>query len=684
VGIIHDARLETLVERASALTDSLLGLMTPDPSSSSSASGATTPVGAQLLASVHAAFGADPRPRVQTLIETACETTSALMEISGPTSPLLSSDMSRAFAAKAAMHRAMEFLYYLDQALTTAVAGSRVLQALRAVVDSGNEPAVYVPREGEATADDANYPLAAGIARFSGLESAGDHDLNAVQQLLLYVLNVIQSRGYRRCGDDCYETVFSPQGHATRAWRRATSLKDLVYDVTRKELNYNQWVNATRGRGNVQTVLDHLCNCADVQFPVLRRDRHLFSFRNGVYVACRSRVMDRAPPDSREDFRDAFLPYSAQSTMAALPADLAASKYFDVDFPAHLADDRHTYADIPTPHLDSILDYQRFEPEVCRWMHALLGRLMYEVGEADGWQVLPFLKGQASSGKSTILLNVCRYMYEACDVGVLSNNLERKFGMSAFSDKLLFVAPEIKSDFQMEQAEFQSMVSGEAVQLAVKHHTAKATDWRVPGIMAGNEVPGWVDNSDSIGRRVVVFEFLRKVSQGDADLGKKLQAEIPYVMLKCNRAYQDAVRECGSDNVWSHLPQYFKQTRAELREAINPMHHFMNCGKLRFDPDAYMPLEAWKRAFRAHCDENNFGKTRLVADKINAVLFEFGVTLDKSGVARCHGGHMMTAREWCMGMDFAATSDCQGGQSGMQGLRNVADAAASGGDFVFC
>ena len=65
--------------------------------------------------------------------------------------------------------------------------------------------------------------------------------------------------------------------------------------------------------------------------------------------------------------------------------------------------------------------------------------------------MLPFLKGAASSGKSTILTRVCRGLYEPADVGTLSNNIERKFGLSALHDKLLFIGPEIKSDIALEQ-----------------------------------------------------------------------------------------------------------------------------------------------------------------------------------------------------------------------------------------
>ena len=47
----------------------------------------------------------------------------------------------------------------------------------------------------------------------------------------------------------------------------------------------------------------------------------------------------------------------------------------------------------------------------------------------------------------------------------------------------MFIAPEIKGDFCLEQAEFQSMVSGEDVSVAIKGKTAKSIEWTCPGVL---------------------------------------------------------------------------------------------------------------------------------------------------------------------------------------------------------
>ena len=65
---------------------------------------------------------------------------------------------------------------------------------------------------------------------------------------------------------------------------------------------------------------------------------------------------------------------------------------------------------------------------------------------------MPYLKGIAGAGKSTIINDVAGRLYEPIDVGSLSNNCERQFGISSFCDKLLFTAAEIKADFRIEQA----------------------------------------------------------------------------------------------------------------------------------------------------------------------------------------------------------------------------------------
>jgi hypothetical protein len=313
-------------------------------------------------------------------------------------------------------------LYYLNQALSASTVAWRVLSAAA---------------EGAGPASDED--LAAGLARFSAPDA---DEANRVQQLFLYLLNTAQVKGYRRRHGEMYRRVLNDGLHDTHAWERVSDMRDFVYASTRKEVNYEMWLNLTCMRTNVQAAVDHLVACHDVQLPDLKPDRHVFSFADGVYLAAADRFVRYGTPEH-----------------AALPTELVAAKHFaGLRFEAvdclddkEDDDDVDSYSSIKTPRMQSILDYQDMDEQVCRWMYAMIGRLIYEVGELDGWQVLPFLKGAASSGKSTILTRVCRGLYDPADVGTLSNNIERKFGLSALVDKLIFIGPEIKSDIALEQ-----------------------------------------------------------------------------------------------------------------------------------------------------------------------------------------------------------------------------------------
>ncbi|GAX84498.1 hypothetical protein CEUSTIGMA_g11918.t1 [Chlamydomonas eustigma] len=507
------------------------------------------------------------------------------------------------------VQRALATLYYLEQAANASGAAHRVLTGPASLQISDDE-------------------LVAGVARFSQPDDG--ENTNRFQQLVLYLLNAAQVRGYRRRGGELFRSVLP------HAWERACDIRDFVYEVTRKEANFEMWLNLTCNRTNLQAAVEHLTQCRDVQLPDLVRDRHVFSFEDGIYLAREDRFVRRGTPEC-----------------SALPESMVAAKHF-----AGRSFGRDD--DTDTPNLQSILSYQDMSADVCRWMYALMGRLLYDVGDMDGWQVIPFLKGAASSGKSTILMRACRGFYEAGDVGTLSNNIERKFGLSALSDKLLFVGPEIKADIALEQAEFQSMVSGEAVQVAAKYKTAVTVDWKVPGVLAGNEVPGWVDNAGSINRRIVLFEFPKRVVDGDMELGRKIDLELPAILRRCNRAYLEAVRMHQKQNIWKVLPTAFHASKQEFAESVNSIVHYLRSGQLQVGGgDAvYMPFEVFASAYEAYVQSMGLTRMRLTGDRVADPLREHGCRVVKDRTMRYprQSSSVRTGR-FIIGCDFSTPGE---------------------------
>ena len=424
------------------------------------------------------------------------------------------------------------------------------------------------------------------------------------QKCLLYSLDQTYKAGYRRYKGQCCEEIRTVEGHRTRAWRPKFTIEQFVYSLAQKDDNFEVWKNFT-SRGTVfRDVIDNMSKCLDAQFPEITKRRHVWSFKNGVFVG-KEWIPDRGVYDC------CFYSYESQE-FRCLDPTIIACKYFDQQFDdfSHL----ENWQDIPTPWFDSVLKYQKFEDEVCHWAYVMGGRLCFDVGELDGWQVIPFFKGIARSGKSTLITKVFKKFYENEDVGTLSNNIEKKFGLSAIKDAFMFIAPEVKGDLALEQAEFQSMVSGEDVSVAVKNKTAVSIEWNVPGVLGGNEVPNWKDNSGSVLRRILPWNFSKQVRDADPQLDEKLNRELPIILLKCVKAYLDYSNKYRDKDIWNVVPEYFKKIQKQVAMVASTLHNFLESTNIVFGKELFVPQTLFIQVFNQHCQANNLGKPKFNPD----------------------------------------------------------------------
>ena len=242
------------------------------------------------------------------------------------------------------------------------------------------------------------------------------------------------------------------------------------------------------------------------------------------------------------------------------------------------------------------------------------GRLCFDVGELDTWQVIPFFKGIARSGKSTLITKVFKKFYENEDVKTLSNNIEKKFGLSSIYDSFMFIAPEVKGDLALEQAEFQSIVSGEDVSIAVKNKQALSIEWKTPGVLGGNEVPNWKDNSGSVLRRILPWNFSRQVLEADPQLDGKLEQELPVILFKCVKAYIDYSNKYRDKDIWNVVPEYFKTIQKQVAMVASSLIHFLESTNVEFGKEEYVPQNLFVAAFNTHCRANNLGQHKFHQD----------------------------------------------------------------------
>lgn len=450
-----------------------------------------------------------------------------------------------------------------------------------------------------------------------------------------FVLQNLFKEGLARYNDEVYQQIMSPpletsEGklvhYNTHAWQRRCTIEEYIGGIIEKESFFNMY-NTLLEVGIKHAISEakyHLCTITEKQFPKLYPDRHWFAFRNGLYHTRHGQ----------------FFPYG----QPGIPYNVVACKYHDLTFDTEVLQIKNWY-DVPTVAVQSILEYQLEHlgelamREVIMWVYAFLGRLLFELGERDGWQVIMFIMGRAGTGKSCLIDAVTSFFNDE-DVAILANNSQKDFGLETFVDKLAWACYEVKHDLTLDQANFQSMVTGEKVSIARKHQKALTVLWKTPGILAGNEPGGWTDNSGSISRRVVTLKFERKVQSDKLDplLDKKIKLETANLIHKCCLAYLTATEEYGDCDIWkevlndqgekeSILPRYFHIQKERMVELTHPVASLLrNCDTITIAPNVFMPFDTFQSLANDWFKANNYKSFNWgEKDKYTAVMEDFGV-----------------------------------------------------------
>jgi len=459
------------------------------------------------------------------------------------------------------------------------------------------------------------------------------------QNLLIFLLNRAYQKGYRLYKENCYKQIYH-NGYPTHAWKHVMPVLAFVYESISRETNYEMWQNLTDAKDNAKRAVDYLVSSRDKELPNLEPDRHLFAWTDGIYDAKKLE----------------FYRYDTNP----IPSERVAIKFFEQPFEAETLFNQEDWYDIPTPDLDQVLNTQGLAPEVCRIIYAMMGRCIYEVNDMDSWEVILFIKGVAGSGKSTIG-RILKDFYPASDVFILSSNIEKKFGLGAIYDKLLYLCFEVKANWALDQGDFQCMISGEEVPVPIKHKVAVSTLWTVPGMLMGNEVArSWLDAAGSMTRRILVAEFNKRVKITDTTLGKRIKERLAATMHKCNMAYHTLVRECGTSSIWDKIPEYFMGTRKKLAAVINPLEDFLtNCDVIKVDidnPNCCIPLENFQVMYLNFTVRNNYGRIRFNPDHFGQVFENYGLVI-RTEVEKEWKGETKHNCKWLYGCGMRENDD---------------------------
>ena len=463
-----------------------------------------------------------------------------------------------------------------------------------------------------------------------------DTKLQPIQVVINYILVWTQRFDLRHKGDTVYRQIIIGK-HSTKAWVPAkdlngndvSDLEKLVTFIVKKAHNADVWHHYIRITSS--SVQERLRYMDEPEFKVVRTCRSIMSFSDGLYLV----------------LSDTFVPY-VDCDKFKLPEDTAACVYHDMPFaPAYIG--RTLNEDeslpvgqpihplfLPTPCLDTIMTTQNMSVQVQFWLMAFLGRCLYWSNFLESWQVVLFIKGQAGTGKST-LVNLISAMYSTKDISFISNDIQGVFGLETLKENTFcWLAPEVKSDFALDQAQFQSLVSQEIMSIARKNKVAWEGIIRAHGAMACNCLPTrWMDNAGSITRRIMCFNFSERVTKTKTDMLATMRTqELPFILRKISHCYRTAAVQVGNMNIWEYdLPPEIMEQHEALGADMNPLRQFLKEGKgLRFGRDDITNRYYWTDQskfldiFKSWREKYGKSKFEVSDDSMLGPLADHGIT----------------------------------------------------------
>jgi hypothetical protein len=463
------------------------------------------------------------------------------------------------------------------------------------------------------------------------------------QKLLLMLLKTLHKKGYQRFREGVGEQERNAAGTATTAFKRVQSVSDFVYGALRKETDFNSWYNSTVSRSNVKDAITHLSQASELEFPEVVMDRHIFAFENGeLDVSSRT-----------------FLPWNK---IGERGHQRAASKFFpgQVIDPYWMTDECRTdwFNKIPTPLFEKPMAHQQFSPEKQMMVYVMSGRGLFWLNDKDNWEAIAFGRGRSGTGKST-WGRVMRFFYDLADVAVLSSNMEKKYGLSSAASKLLWINYEMNANAEMDQMDFQSMVTGEEVLINTKYITATTVEWKIPGFMFGNMMNRrWTDTSGQLKRRIIPFEYNFKVKPEDMDpqlLRKINTTEMAALAVKYMWAYTETALCHGHQSIWDWCPKEFEEAASRLHAQTNSLTAFMETDIVVKSTEGYIRFERFNELYQQFCKKNMSKPIPLNDDTILKDIFEeHGLAMCKNQ-ARYANGEICTGN-WILGVSEGETS----------------------------
>ncbi|MAE21227.1 MAG: hypothetical protein CMK92_02235, partial [Pseudomonas sp.] len=306
------------------------------------------------------------------------------------------------------------------------------------------------------------------------------------------------------------------------------------------EIDRDLKMGMTRHGLTIMQCVKYMRNTRESALPYIEYHRTQWAFSNGVYDARNRRFhchgeMEGASTMQTFDHAKSCIHYI--------------DKPFEYDVYVREKEAGGGYSAVETPTAEKVMLDQKWSPAVQVWLYILLyGRMMFP-GGTDNWQVYPLLQGSAGTGKSTFLTLLEKF-YPLDMVGQINAQGRENFPLQSVYDKCIITCMEC-GKVKLPEEIFNQMVSNENLSVSVLLKDKDVSKrWDVLLAMAGNSPPPFANIGDSIGRRSIVFRFLKYIDKADTSLPKRLEDEMPRILFKGTNMYLDALERYKGKSLW--------------------------------------------------------------------------------------------------------------------------------------
>ena len=236
--------------------------------------------------------------------------------------------------------------------------------------------------------------------------------------------------------------------------------------------------------------------------------------------------------------------------------------------------------------------------DVIRWFEIFVGRLLF-TARHDRWQCVPYIKGVANTGKSTVG-EIIKDMFPKGTVGTFGK--EQVFGFETLYKKRCNIVMDLdhkKFHKYMPQADFQNIASGEEVSIAQKNKPARCVNWLPTSMYIGNYFPNYKDTSGALARRLMIFHFDTNMISRDTNIMDRIVNSDQHarVMIRCIKAYKTQLKASNGREIWDMVPKSFHQSRLNFSKKVNKIQEFLESNQVVHKEGAVTTLEDFNSAF---------------------------------------------------------------------------------------